>query len=289
VMTAPRESRALRRMREYDAGWDRLRVQAARLTHRDQSKTLIQSSEEYKIKKALLENLNIVFDLDEFSGDNIFYSSLRGDSHPNAPTQDWLSKMRVVQKGPWDGNKESPGWRRSEYLDARLRRYEDKLMHGASYSLTDEGSLEVVGTGIKPESTPVQPPPTDSVTFSVDLPSRRLIIHNNSIAFIFWSIEPPENQTCDPQQGGIYPNESTQIRINNSDPFEPRGTETWLLKTETGLNIPITFSWETYLLLEFSVQYKPTCSPSIASYVDLFKNCLIFANMYLASELGLTG
>jgi hypothetical protein len=155
-MTPCRESKVLRRMEEYDAAWNRLRDASARITHLPLSKTLIQASEEYKIKKALLENLNIVYDLDEFSGDNIFYTSLRGDSHPNAPVRDLLSKMRVVQKGSWDGGEFLPGLKRSEYLQARLGRYRDKLMNGAPYSLLHEGSLEVVGTGINPGSVPKQ-------------------------------------------------------------------------------------------------------------------------------------
>lgn len=233
------------RMHKYQLGWDKMRIVFARSVHRSTGQTLLQSSEEFKIKKALIENLNTVYDLHEFSGDNIFYCSLRGCTHPNAPDRNRLENARFVQRSEWDSNdsRETPRWMRSEYLNIRLRQYGRILKEVASFSLSNCGNLEVCGTSMLGKPSPSPDIRLPSLSVSVDLANNTVTVLNNTCTFIFWSVnlssQGPAFYTIEPTDGGVYPSESFKLCVRFLDNVTTLPDEVWSITTESGESIPI--------------------------------------------------
>jgi hypothetical protein len=240
-----RQSRSLRRIQEYEDLWNRLKLVTARRMERAPTETLLQSAEEFKIKNALILNLNILYDLHEFSGDNIFYCSLRGDTHPNAPGRDPLSKMRVIQKRPWDANysRVPPSWMRSEYLKIRLTQYTEALKTCASFCFSEDGSLDVAGYSLVNNSSVRSLVRRPSISVSLDIKNHKGAIINDSPGFAFWCLEPvtirPLFYTIEPVEGGVYPNDTFEFSIHYDTSSTVLPDEVWSLRTESGQSIPI--------------------------------------------------
>ena len=240
-----RQSKSLMAMQGYQEGWNVMRARTAKKLNRPESETLLQCSEEFKARTALIQNLNIVYDLHEFSGDNIFYCSLRGDTHPNAPSCNLLHRMRMVPRGAWDGGESrgSSRWMKSEYLKKRLDEYGPVLMQAAPFCISDSGNLEVIGTSLLPKSSLTQQISQSSLSVSIDLANHSITVINRTCAFIFWSLKlctaRPPFYSIKPADGGVYPNGSFKLDVGYDEAIPTRPEELWVIETESGESIPI--------------------------------------------------
>jgi len=150
-----REQRVFERMRYYEKVWDKMREGCSSKTNRPANETLVHASENFKLKKAVIENLNSAFHFDEFSNDRVWYHSMRNDYHPNDQRFFDLKSASIpgLSVSKWDiDNSSTTPWMRDAYLKQRLLSYKSDLAHRAPYCLSVPLGLEVVGKSIHPIS-----------------------------------------------------------------------------------------------------------------------------------------
>ena len=235
-MDDSRDERILRRMDRFESDWSQFLSRARRIRDREGSRCLLETCDEYVAKHSLFLNLNAVYGLDEFSADNIFYRSLRGDVHPNAPHRSFEERLRPIQRSgiSWYAAPE-----RNEYLQKRLEQYGTLLKEVAFYCF-EKSELAVIGESM---SSPRKTPALVPLSIRFNNSDSKITLTNNSSAFIFWSIggtEETDGQqvSVQPADGGIYPHESVLLTIV---PAVVQSAQL-ILKTESGLTLPIFLS-----------------------------------------------
>ena len=175
-MDADREARVIDRMEYYKHTWTKLRERASKSTQRPVTRTLLHSSETYKLKKSVIENLNAAYRLHEFSNDNIWYLSMRDDAHPNDHNCFDLETASIagISLNEWDKETDYSPWKDDEYFQKRLTTYRSDLEKRAPYCLSFPVGLEIVGRRI-----PVPQDQRNEIESELELTTIRSIIQEH--------------------------------------------------------------------------------------------------------------